>query len=150
MQVVAHIQPEQRPLPLYPHCALWSTRAGISLSLRPDLQKGFLGPIGWTSRAYHIACIPAAVLPVSRACGTPREGSLEMDGRRYTTCTRPCSASFAASPFSRGSIKNSSSSIRIRPACRAKIRWFRFPEHNRQGGGATRRVPEGRISHLEK
>lgn len=43
LQVVAHIHPEQRSLPLYPHCAMWSTRAGLSLSLGPGLQKGCLG-----------------------------------------------------------------------------------------------------------
>lgn len=43
LQVVAHIYPEQRPLPLYPHCAMSSTRAGLSLSLGPGLQKGCLG-----------------------------------------------------------------------------------------------------------
>lgn len=68
--------------------------------------------------AYHTARPPARALPVSGGCGAPRGGSPGVGGRRYTTCTRPCSASLAASPFSRGSMKNSSSCIRIRPACR--------------------------------
>lgn len=142
------MHPELKPLLQHPHYAVWSTRAGLSLGLGPGLQKGCLCHPGETSRAYHTACPPAAALPVSSACAPSREGSMGLDGRRYTTCTRPCSASFAASPFSKGSMKNSSPSIRIRPACRAKMRWFRFPEHNRQGGGIARRVPEGRIFYL--
>lgn len=121
-------------------------KAGLSLSLGPGLQKGCLGPQGRMSKAYHAAFTLAAALPISRACAPPREGSLGVDGRRYTMCTRPCSASFAASPFSSGSMKNSSSSMRIRPACRAKMRWFRFSEHSRQGSSDG--APEGSISHL--
>lgn len=130
--------PPTSPALQHPHHSLWSMRAGLKLGLRPDLQKGCLGSpggqLGWAHQA---------ALPVSRACGPPRGGGLGVGGRRYTTCTRPCSASLAASPFSRGSMKNSSSSIRIRPACKAKTKWFKFPEHSRPRMGSSKEGPRG-------
>lgn len=114
-----------------PTPALQHTHWGMR-SVTAGLQLGLGNPGAWNNQRHQ------AALPVSRACGPPGGGGLVVGGRRYTTCTRPRSASSAASPFSRGSMKNSSSSIRIRPACRTKMRWFRFLEQSRPRMGNSK------------
>lgn len=144
--LVTHMHSEQRFPPQHTYCAMWPTRGDSASAGDQACRRGAWVPQGRHPGLPHSPPSYRA-LPVSRGCGAPRGGSLGVGGRRYTTCTRPCSASLAASPLSRGSMKNSSSCIRIRPACGqggdgSEAQSTTDPGGRPQGG------PKGRGSHL--